>query len=203
MLVSEQPSSRWQGFGLLLQTPALCKDLPPLQFLLNNQSLQITGHLSPAHIHYNGRKTAFVTLIISACSFFPYSLNVRLRAPLTPTRCVFCLPVTLQRLRRRARTVRWTHHSLTHRCSLTGVRTSAQTSDGWRWRRSSTTAIMATSVIASLSNGQSQTSGLMGKIAGGNCFQADSFVLPVVYLRYLYIELLGLLRESNLTLKVI
>lgn len=29
MLVSEQPSSCWQGFGILQQTRALCADLPP------------------------------------------------------------------------------------------------------------------------------------------------------------------------------
>lgn len=85
MSVSEKPSSCWQGFGILLQTRALCANLPPLETLLNNQSLQITGHPSPANIHSNARKTAFVTLIISARSFFPYSLNVRLRAQLTPT----------------------------------------------------------------------------------------------------------------------
>lgn len=97
MLVSERPSNCWQGLGILLQTRALCTDLPPLEILLNNQSLQITGHPSPANIHYDARKTAFVTLIISARSFFPCSLNVRLWAQLKPTPACFvslCFPET-------------------------------------------------------------------------------------------------------------
>lgn len=151
MLVSEQPSSCWQGLGTLLQTHALCTDLPPLQFLLNNQSLQITGPpLTCEHPLQREENSIRHTDCISPL-IFPILLKCQATSSASHQHpASFVSLSTPQRLRRRSRTVRRTHHSLTHRCSLTGVRTSAQTSDGWRWRCSSTTAIMATSAIACL-----------------------------------------------------
>lgn len=68
-----------------------------------------------------------------------------------------------QRLQGGERKVRRTPHSLTHRCLLTGVKTSVLTTGGSRWRCSSTTDITATSVIASPWTGRRQTWGPMGK----------------------------------------
>lgn len=68
-----------------------------------------------------------------------------------------------QRLQGGETKVRRTPHSLTHRCLLTGVRTSVPTTDGLRWRCSSTTDITATSAIASPWTDRRRTWGLMGK----------------------------------------